>query len=448
MCMIWDKDAECMARKPMEELQLERLRQVVQRVYENVPFYRQALDTAKVGLNHIRSLQDISLLPFTTKDDIRNNYPYGLFSSPMKKIVRLHASSGTTGKPTVVGYTKNDIELWAEMVTRLAVAGGATDDDVAQVAFGYGLFTGAFGLHYGLERLGAAIVPASTGNTERQIMLMQDFGTTVLVSTPSYALYLAETAYSMGIDAKSLNVRLGLFGAEGCSEELRQVIERMWGISAVENYGMSELIGPGVSGECECKAGLHINEDHFYPEIIDPVTGTPLPYGETGELVITTMTKEGFPLLRYRTRDITSLNPEPCKCGRTLVRMNKVQGRTDDMLKIRGVNIFPSQIESVLVGIQEIGPHYNIIVRKKGYLDDLEVMVELADDTLLEDFRKLEGLQDMIRHKLRVILAIDATVRLVQPKTIARSEGKAKRIIDLRDKVDLASGGVKPSDKK
>ncbi|HML32165.1 MULTISPECIES: phenylacetate--CoA ligase family protein [Sporomusa] len=448
MCMIWDKDAECMARKPMEELQLERLRQVVQRVYENVPFYRQALDNAKVGLNHIRSLQDISLLPFTTKDDIRNNYPYGLFSSPMKKIVRLHASSGTTGKPTVVGYTKNDIELWAEMVTRLAVAGGATDDDVAQVAFGYGLFTGAFGLHYGLERLGAAIVPASTGNTERQIMLMQDFGTTVLVSTPSYALYLAETAYSMGIDAKSLNVRLGLFGAEGCSEELRQVIERMWGISAVENYGMSELIGPGVSGECECKAGLHINEDHFYPEIIDPVTGTPLPYGETGELVITTMTKEGFPLLRYRTRDITSLNPEPCKCGRTLVRMNKVQGRTDDMLKIRGVNIFPSQIESVLVGIQEIGPHYNIIVRKKGYLDDLEVMVELADDTLLEDFRKLEGLQDMIRHKLRVILSIDATVRLVQPKTIARSEGKAKRIIDLRDKVDLASGGVKPSDKK
>ncbi|MCM0760851.1 phenylacetate--CoA ligase [Sporomusa sphaeroides DSM 2875] len=448
MCMIWDKDAECMARKPMEELQLERLRQVVQRVYENVPFYRQALDNAKVGLNHIRSLQDISLLPFTTKDDIRNNYPYGLFSSPMKKIVRLHASSGTTGKPTVVGYTKNDIELWAEMVTRLAVAGGATEDDVAQVAFGYGLFTGAFGLHYGLERLGAAIVPASTGNTERQIMLMQDFGTTVLVSTPSYALYLAETAYSMGIDAKSLNVRLGLFGAEGCSEELRQVIERMWGISAVENYGMSELIGPGVSGECECKAGLHINEDHFYPEIIDPVTGTPLPYGETGELVITTMTKEGFPLLRYRTRDITSLNPEPCKCGRTLVRMNKVQGRTDDMLKIRGVNIFPSQIESVLVGIQEIGPHYNIIVRKKGYLDDLEVMVELADDTLLEDFRKLEGLQDMIRHKLRVILSIDATVRLVQPKTIARSEGKAKRIIDLRDKVDLASGGVKPSDKK
>lgn len=431
--MIWNPEAECLERGKMAELQLTRLQHVVRRVYENVPFYRQALDNARVGLHHIRSLQDVSLLPFTTKDDIRSNYPYGLFSVPLKKIVRLHASSGTTGKPTVVGYTRQDIELWADMVTRLAVAAGAKEEDVAQVAFGYGLFTGAFGLHYGLERLGATIVPASTGNTERQIMMMQDFGTTILVSTPSYSLYLAETAHSMGIDIRSLSVRLGLFGAEGCSEEMRQVIERIWGINAVENYGMSELIGPGVSGECECKAGLHINEDHFYPEIIDPVTGTPLPYGEMGELVITTMTKEGLPLLRYRTRDITSLNPEPCQCGRTLVRMTKVQGRTDDMLKIRGVNVFPSQIESVLVGIREIGPHYNIIVRKKGYLDDMEVMVELADDTLLEDFRKLEGLQDIIRHKLRVILSIDATVKLVQPRTIARSEGKAKRIVDLRN---------------
>lgn len=436
--MIWDKEAECLGRKQMEEVQLTRLRHVVQRVYENVPFYRQALDNKCIGLKHIRSLQDVSRLPFTTKDDIRNNYPYGLFSSPLKKIVRLHASSGTTGKPTVVGYTKQDIELWADMVTRLAVAAGAQEEDVAQVAFGYGLFTGAFGLHYGLEKLGATIVPASTGNTERQIMLMQDFGTTILVSTPSYSLFLAETAHSMGIDTRSLNVRLGLFGAEGCSEEMRQVIERIWGIDAIENYGMSELIGPGVSGECRCKEGLHINEDHFYPEIIDPVTDMPLPYGELGELVITTMTKEGFPLLRYRTRDITSLNPEPCKCGRTLVRMTKVQGRTDDMLKIRGVNVFPSQIESVLVGIREIGPHYNIIVRRKGYLDEMEVMVELADDTLLEDFRKLEGLQNMIRHRLRVILSIDAMVKLVQPKTIARSEGKAKRIIDLRDKENTA----------
>ncbi|BBB89956.1 MAG TPA: phenylacetate--CoA ligase [Methylomusa anaerophila] len=432
--MIWDKQAECMPHNQLAQVQLERLRKTVDRVYENVPFYREALDKRGVKPQHIQSLADIRLLPFTTKDDIRNNYPYGLFSSPLKKIVRLHASSGTTGKPTVVGYTKTDLDLWSDMVTRLVVAAGAREEDVAQIAFGYGLFTGAFGLHYGLERLGATIVPASTGNTERQIMLMQDFGTTVLISTPSYALYLAETAQKMNIDTRSLQLRLGLFGAEGCSEEMRQVIERVWGISATENYGMSELIGPGVSGECQYKQGMHINADHFYPEIIDPVTGDALSYGEVGELVITTITKEGLPLLRYRTRDITSLNPDPCQCGRTSVRMTKVQGRTDDMLKIRGVNVFPSQIESVLVSIEEIGPHYNLIVRKKGYLDELEIMVELADDSLLEDFRKLESLQNVIRHKLKVVLSIDANLRLVQPKTIARSEGKANRIIDLRNK--------------
>ncbi|HEY3426586.1 MAG TPA: phenylacetate--CoA ligase [Negativicutes bacterium] len=432
--MIWDRQTECIPRDQLEESQLARLRQTVARVYENVPFYRQALEEQQVTPQDIRSLSDISLLPFTTKDDIRNHYPYGLFSSPLKKIVRLHASSGTTGKPTVVGYTKNDIDLWSEMVTRLVVAAGAQEEDIAQVAFGYGLFTGAFGLHYGLERLGATIVPASTGNTERQIMLMQDFGTTILVSTPSYSLYLAETAQSMGIDPKSLQVRLGLFGAEGCSEEMRQEIERIWGISAAENYGMSEIIGPGVAGECQCKQGMHINEDHFYPEIVSPVTGESLPYGELGELVITTITKEGFPLLRYRTRDITSLNPEQCQCGRTLVRMTKIQGRTDDMLKIRGVNVFPSQIESVLVGIPEIGIHYNIIIRKKGYLDEIEIAVELVDEALLEDFPNLDKLQNKVRHKLKVVLSIDANVRLVQPKTLARSEGKAQRIIDLRNK--------------
>ncbi len=431
--MIWDEHAECMKRSDMEGVQLDRLCQTVKRVYENVPFYRQALDEKGMKPENIRTLADISNLPFTTKDDIREHYPYGLFSSPIKKIVRLHASSGTTGKPTVVGYTKNDIDLWSEMVTRLVVAAGAREDDVAQVAFGYGLFTGAFGLHYGLERLGATIVPASTGNTERQIMLMQDFGTTILVSTPSYALYLAETAQSAGIEPRSLKIRLGLFGAEGCSDEMRQEVERIWGISAVENYGMSEIIGPGVSGECQCKQGLHINEDHFYPEIVNPVTGEVLPYGEFGELVITTITKEGFPLLRYRTRDITSLNPEPCACGRTLVRMTKVQGRTDDMLKIRGVNVFPSQIESVLIGIEEVGNHYNIIIRKKGFLDEIDIVVELADESLLEDFRQLENLQNKVRHKLRVVLGIDANVRLVQPKTLARSEGKAKRIIDQRN---------------
>jgi phenylacetate-CoA ligase len=431
--MIWDKQAECMGREDMEALQLTRLQHTVNRVYENVPFYRQALDEKGLKPEDIRSLADISRLPFTTKNDIRNNYPYGLFSSPLKKIVRLHASSGTTGKPTVVGYTQADIQLWAELVARIVVAAGAQEEDVAQIAFGYGLFTGAFGLHYGLEKVGATIVPASVGNTERHIMLMQDFGTTVLVGTPSYALHLAEAAQGMGIDPGTLNVRLGLFGAEGCSDEMRQEIERIWGISALENYGMSEIIGPGVSGECQHKQGLHINEDHFYPEIVDPATGETLPYGQTGELVLTPITKEGFPLLRYRTRDITSLNAEPCRCGRTLVRMAKVQGRTDDMLKIRGVNVFPSQIEGVLVSILEIGPHYNIVVRKKGYLDEIEIMTELADESLLDDFHALESLQDKVRHRLKVVLSIDAAVRLVQPRTLARSEGKAKRIIDLRN---------------
>lgn len=432
--MIWDKKAECMPRDQLAQLQLERLRKTVERVYAQVPFYSRALDERGVKPEDIRELADIRRLPFTTKDDIRDNYPFGLFSLPLKRIVRLHASSGTTGKPTVVGYTQQDIDLWTEVVARIVSAAGATAEDVAQVAFGYGLFTGAFGLHYGLEKAGATLVPASTGNTERHIMLMQDFDTTVLVCTPSYSLYLAETAQCMGIDPKSLKLRLGLFGAEGCSEEMRQEIERIWGITALENYGMSEIIGPGVSGECLEKQGLHINEDHFFPEIVDPATGEPLPYGQTGELVLTTITKEGFALLRYRTRDITSLNPEPCRCGRTLIRMAKVQGRTDDMLKIRGVNVFPSQIEGVLVGIPEIGPHYNIFVRRKGYLDEIEIAVELADETLLDEFHVLDSLQDKIRHKLKVVLSIDAAVRLVQPKTLARSEGKAQRIFDLRKK--------------
>lgn len=432
--MIWDREAECMDRAQLEKLQLLRLQDVVQRVYDNVPFYRQAMTDLGVKPADVQQLADVRLLPFTTKDDIRNHYPYDLFAVPMKDIVRIHASSGTTGKPTVVGYTKKDIELWAGVVARLVTAAGARQEDVAQIAFGYGLFTGAFGLHYGLEQLGATVVPVSTGGTERQIMLMQDFGTTVLVSTPSYALYLAETAQSLGVDPRSLQVRLGLFGAEGCSDEMRQEIEKIWGIEALENYGMSEIIGPGVSGECQYKAGMHIAEDHFYPEIVDPATGQAVEAGQAGELVITTITKEGFPLLRYRTRDITCLNYEPCGCGRTLVRMSKVQGRTDDMLKIRGVNVFPSQIEGVLVAIAEIGPHYNIIIRKKGYLDEIEILVELADEQLLDDFPALENLQHKIRHQLRGILSIDAKVRLVQPKTLERSEGKAKRIIDMRGK--------------
>jgi phenylacetate-CoA ligase len=432
--MIWDRQAECMGRGELAALQLNRLRATVRRVYDNVPFYRRRLEERGVSPEDIRSLGDIRRLPFTTKDDIRDNYPYGLFSAPLKKIVRLHASSGTTGKPTVVGYTQTDLTLWADLVARLVAAAGAGADDIAQVTFGYGLFTGGFGLHAGLEKVGATIVPASAGNTERHIMLMKDFGTTVLVGTPSYSLHLAEAAQGMGIDPRSLKVRLGLFGAEGCSDELRREIEAVWGMSAVENYGMSEIIGPGVSGECDRKQGLHINEDHFYPEVIDPASGEPKPSGEYGELVLTTITKEGLPLLRYRTRDITRLIPEPCGCGRTLVRMAKVHGRTDDMLKIRGVNVFPSQIESVLVGIGAISPHYNIYVRKRGYMDEIDITVELADDSMVDDYHALERLKEEIQHKLRVVLQIDAGVRLVQPRTIARSEGKAKRIIDLRDK--------------
>jgi len=431
--MIWNRQAECSDRGRLENLQIDRLRRTVKRVYDHVPFYRRALDEQGVKPEDIRALADVRRLPFTTKDDIRDHYPYGLFSAPLKKIVRLHASSGTTGKPTVVGYTKADLDLWAELVARVATAAGAREDDVAQVAFGYGLFTGGFGLHYGLEKIGATIVPASSGNTERHIMLMQDFGTTILVSTPSYSLFLAETARSMGLDPRALKVRLGLFGAEGCSDEMRAEIERTWGIDACENYGLSEIIGPGVSGECRCKDGMHINEDHFLPEIVDPATGETLPAGAVGELVLTPLSKEGFSLLRYRTRDITSLDYSPCACGRTLVRMKKVRGRTDDMLKVRGVNVFPSQIEGVLVAIPEIGPHYNIIVRRKGYLDEIEIKVELADGTMVDDFHVLEDLQEKIRHKLRVVLGIDAAVRLVQPRTLARSEGKAKRIFDLRD---------------
>lgn len=431
--MIWDRQAECLERGEMEKLQLTRLRQTVDRVCENVPFYRRALDERGVRPENIRSLDDIRRLPFTTKDDIRDNYPYGLFSTPLKKIVRLHASSGTTGKPTVVGYTKADLNLWAEMVARIATAAGAGEEDVAQVAFGYGLFTGGFGLHYGLEKIGATIVPASSGNTERHIMLMQDFGTTVLVCTPSYALYLAETAQSMGVDSRKLKLRLGLFGAEACTDEMRREIERAWDIEAFDNYGLSEVIGPGVSGECRHKCGMHISEDHFYPEIIDPVSGEPLPAGATGELVLTPLTREGFSLLRYRTRDITRLDYSPCACGRTTVRMAKVQGRSDDMLIIRGVNVFPSQIESVLVAIPEIGPHYNIFVRRKAYLDEIEIKVELADDSMVDDFPALDKLQETIRHKLKVVLQIDAAVRLVHPRTLARSEGKAKRIFDLRN---------------
>lgn len=431
--MIWNQEVETLKRKDMQLLQLERLKHVVKRAYENVPLYRRKFDEIGLKPEHIVTLKDIEKIPFTTKNDLRDNYPYGLFAVPMKSIVRLHASSGTTGKPIVVGYTRKDMDTWSELVARLIVAAGGHEEDIAQVVFGYGLFTGGFGLHYGLEKVGITVVPASSGNSERQIMLMQDFGSTILVGTPSYALYLSEFAQEMGVTPGKLKLRLGLFGGEGHTPEMRMEIEKRWGILATENYGLSEIVGPGVSGECYCQCGMHINEDHFYPEIIESDSGNTLGYGEKGELVLTTLTKEGIPMLRYRTKDITILDPETCRCGRTTVRMNKVLGRTDDMLIIRGVNVFPSQIESVLVGMEHIGPHYQIIVTKKGYMDEIEVLVELIDGKVLEKFSELEKLEKNIRHKIKTVLQIDARIRLVEPKTLERSVGKAKRVIDKRD---------------
>lgn len=433
--MIWS-EYEKLNRKQYEELQLERLKRTVERVYESVPFYRKKFDEIGVKPHHIKTLKDIRLLPFTTKDDLRENYPYGLFTVPLSKIVRIHASSGTTGKPTVVGYTKHDMEVWTEVVARIVTAAGVREHDIAQIAFGYGLFTGAFGLHQGLERVGATVIPISSGNTEKQLMVMQDFGSTVLVCTPSYALYMDEVANELGIDKSKIKLRLGLFGAEASTVEMRREIEKKWGLFATENYGLSEIIGPGVSGECEYREGLHINEDHFYPEIINPDTGEVLEEGETGELVLTTITKEGMPLIRYRTRDITSLIYEPCKCGRTNVRMTSVKGRTDDMLIIRGVNVFPSQIESVLMGIEGIGPHYQLVITKKGYLDDLEVHVELVDGKLLERYAELEKLENKIKHRIFTVLGLNVKVKLVEPKTLERTTGKAKRVIDLRNKTN------------
>lgn len=430
--MIWNKGAECLTRKEYEVIQLERLKNVVERAYNNVELYRKRFDEIGLKPEHIKTLKDIEKIPFTTKNDLRDNYPYGLFAVPMKQIVRLHASSGTTGKPIVVGYTKNDMENWSECIARLVLAAGGTDEDIAQVVFGYGLFTGGFGLHYGLEKAGVTVVPASSGNSQRQIMLLEDFGATILVGTPSYALYLSELAEEMGVTKGKHKLRLGLFGGEGHTPEMRAEIEKRWGILATENYGLSEVMGPGVSGECFCQCGMHINEDHFYPEVINSSEET-LGYGEKGELVLTTLTKEGIPMLRYRTKDITILDPEPCKCQRTTLRMHKVLGRTDDMLIIRGVNVFPSQIESVLVGMEHIGPHYQIIVTKKGYMDEIEIQVELIDAKMVERYRELESLEKAVRSKLKTVLQIDAKVTLVNPKTIDRSVGKAKRVIDKRN---------------
>ena len=431
--MFFQQEIETMPRSRLEELQLERLKWSVDFCIRNVPFYAKRLGEAGVTAEKIKSLSDIQYIPYTTKDDIRDQYPFGLFGRPRREIVRVHASSGTTGKPTVVGYTRGDLDLWSDCVARLCAAVGVTDEDMVQIAFGYGLFTGALGLHYGLEKLGAAIVPASSGNTKKQIMLLKDFGVTGLVSTPSYALYMSEVAREMGVSNDELALRIGLFGSEGCTEEMRLQVEKGFHLFATDNYGMSELMGPGVSGECHLRQGLHINEDHFLAEIIDPATGEVREPGASGELVMTPLTREGFPMLRYRTKDITRLNLEPCACGRTFARMDKTTGRTDDMLKIRGVNVFPSQIESVLVSMENIGPHYQLVVRREGFMDTLEVQVELTDASLLEDYGALERQQRSVKANLNTVLGIDCKVSLIEPKSLERFQGKAKRIIDLRN---------------
>ena len=418
----------------MQATQVERLQTVVREVYEKVPFYKRIFDKQGVKPRDVKSLEDIKRLPFTDKEALIENYPFGMFAVPIKEIVRIHASSGTTGKQKVVGYTKRDIRTWSNLIARIVTMAGVTDEDVAQICFGYGLFTGGFGLHYGLEKVGAMIIPASTGNTEKQITMMQDFGTTALIATPSYAMYMVEVAEDMGVDTSKLKLRVGLFGAEPWTENMRKEIERRWNIKAADNYGLTELVGPGVAGECECCDGLHINEDHFYPEVIDAKTGETLGCGEVGELVFTSLTREAFPIIRYRTRDISMLIDEPCACGRTTVRMKKVTGRADDMLIIRGVNIYPSQIESVLMGTEGVAPHYQLIVTRKGYLDDLEVQVELSGEKFTGKFKELEELEKNLKYKLNKVLLISAKVKLLEPRSIERTVGKAKRVIDLRPK--------------
>jgi phenylacetate-CoA ligase len=430
--LYWNKPMETMSRPELAALQTTRLRDTVDRAYRQVPFYRSRMQAAGLLPEDAASLDNIGRLPFTTKQDMRDNYPYGLFAVPPAEIVRIHASSGTTGKPTVVGYTKRDIGIWAEVMARTLTAAGASRQSYIQVAYGYGLFTGGLGVHYGAELVGASVIPVSSGNTARQIMLMKDFGTTLLACTPSYALYIAETLGEMGLEPKDLSLRAGVFGAEPWSERMRKEIEARLSIKAIDIYGLSEIIGPGVASECECQEGLHINEDHFYPEIINPVTGETLPDGEKGELVLTTITKEGMPMIRYRTRDLTVLNRKPCACGRTLVRMGKVLGRSDDMLIIRGVNVFPSQVETVLLGLGETSPHYQLIVDREDNLDKLTVLVELTEALFSDEVRRLETLEHRIEAALASVLGVTAQVRLVGPKSIERSEGKAKRVIDNR----------------
>ena len=433
--MIYNEDFETLPREVLETLQLKRLKQVVQRVYHTVGFYRRAFDEAGVQPDDLKSIEDLKKFPFTTKQDLRENYPFGMFAVPMSSVVRLHASSGTTGRATVVGYTKRDIDTWSELMARCLVAAGLSKNDIIHNAYGYGLFTGGLGVHYGAEKLGASVIPMSGGNTKRQIMILQDFGPTAICCTPSYALNLAEQGKAMGVDMKALKLRVGVFGAEPWSEKMRIEIENALGLTALNIYGLSEIMGPGVAMECQDdRHGMHIYEDHFLVEMIDPATGEVLPPGEPGELVFTTLTKEAFPLIRYRTRDISRLLPEPCRCGRTLTKMDRITGRSDDMLIIRGVNVFPSQIEAVLVGVEGIEPHYQIIVDRAGNLDTLEIQVEVSERLFAsgDEVKVLQNTERRIVKDIKDYLGISAKVKLVEPKSLQRFEGKASRVQDRR----------------
>jgi phenylacetate-CoA ligase len=430
--MYWEKEKECLDKEELEQLQLERLESTLTRVQMNVPFYRKSFDEAEIDTDNISSFKDLRKLPFTTKDDLRNNYPYGLFAVPLREVVRIHASSGTTGSSTVVGYTHNDIKTWSNLTARVLTAGGVTKDDVIQIAFGYGLFTGGFGLHYGAETLGASVIPISSGNTKRQIKIMQDFKTTALICTPSYALLIADTIYEQGININTLSLKYGLFGAEPWSEEMRKEIQDKLKITATDNYGLSEVMGPGVSGECLEQNGLHINEDHFLVEVINPETLEPVQDGEIGELVITTLTKEAFPVIRYRTRDLTRIIPGECACGRTFRRIEKIMGRTDDMLIIKGVNVFPSQIESVLFDVEGTEPHYQIILEREDNTDNMTVLVEADESIFFDEVKKQNSLIALIKKRLATELGISVHVKLVEKKTLERFEGKANRVVDNR----------------
>jgi phenylacetate-CoA ligase len=431
--MIYNEEFETMPREALESIQLRRLQATVARVYNATPFYRRRFDEAGVAPADIRSLSDLQKLPFTTKADLRDNYPFGMFAVPMDNVTRIHASSGTTGKPTVVGYTARDIQTWAELMARSLMAAGTRRDDIVHNAYGYGLFTGGLGVHYGAERLGASVIPISGGNTKRQVMIMKDFGPTVLTCTPSYALHLAEVAAEMGVSFRDLKFKAGIFGAEPWSEQMRREIERTLNLKAMDIYGLSEVMGPGVSIECiEAQNGLHVFEDHFIPEIINPLTGAVLPYGSPGELVFTTITKEAFPVIRYRTRDLSVLDPEPCRCGRTIVRMGRIQGRSDDMLIIRGVNVFPSQIESVIMETKHLEPHYQLVVERIGTLDQLTVLVEVNEAMFSDEIKNLQSIERELERSIRETLGVATQVKLVEPKGIQRSEGKAVRVIDKR----------------